>query len=105
MSERVQFIKENSEMTNIELCRNLGIHEEYLNAICEWHGIDRNKDWSEPELQVLRDFYKTASFNRIRRELKKHSDRYRSNQAIKTKAQTMGLNRIVTRGKSKPVKV
>lgn len=88
-------------MSNANICLELGISEEFLDAICHHNGIDRKQGWSESEKQVLRDYFYDKPLSFIQDELLKVSDRSRTELAIKHKAHELGLKRLKKRRKNK----
>lgn len=89
MSKRVDFIKNNRHKSPSQLCKELGIDEDYLEAICEWNNIELiGWYWTEKEEQILRKHYKTSSQDKIKKLIPR-----RSWDSIIKKAYALGLSR------------
>lgn len=92
MSKRIQFIKENMHLSDMELCRELGIeNKDYLDAIREWNGIEKhNWRWTAEEDQHLRAKYRKIPYKDVYRFFEQNYGR--SVEAVQKRAHKLGLS-------------
>lgn len=89
MSYRVQYIKQNLHKSQSQICKELGIDEDYLLAICDWNDIELTGwYWTEKEEQLLKDHYRKSSKEKIKTLIPR-----RSWDSIIKKAYALGLSR------------
>ncbi len=90
MSRRVQYIKQNLHLSDAELCRDLGISEEYLDAIRHHNGIEKkNWKWSKQEDEYLKAKYGQVPYQEVYQFFK--SEFGRTIESVRKRAHKLNL--------------
>lgn len=86
-SVRVKFIKENSHLSDVQICKELNICEKKLAAIRYWNNIERqDRSWTTEKEEYLKKWYGKKTYTEMSTFIGK------SPSAIADKAKHMGVS-------------
>lgn len=86
ISKRLDYIRENAHLSDQEICHNLGIKRDFLEAIKEHNGLkNKYSRWQDWEIDYMNEHYGNVSCEHIAQELD------RTVPSVQKKASMLGL--------------